>query len=78
MSLNIDHLAEQIATLDHVEQEALFKKVTELSFQHELGTLARQYQERLAHAGKLDRRVEEVLAELERIREEIAAHDYGA
>jgi len=78
MSLNINQLAEQIATLDHAEQEALFKKVVELSFQHELVTLARQYQERLAHTGKLDQRVEEVLAELDLIREEIAAHDYGA
>ena len=33
MSLNIDRLAEQIATLDRAEQEALFKKVAELTFQ---------------------------------------------
>ncbi len=76
--MNINQLAEQIAALEHAEQEALFKKVVELSFQHELATLARQYQERLAHAGKLDQRAEEVLAEMEIIREEIAVHDYGA
>ncbi len=78
MSLNIDQLAEQIATLDRTEQEALFRKIAELSFQQELETLARQYQGRLAQAGKLNQRAEEVLAELEQIREEIAAHDYRA
>ena len=77
-SLNIDQLAEQIATLAHTQQEALFREVAELSFQHELKTLARQYQGRLAQAGKLNQRAEEVLAELEQIRKEIAAHDYRA
>ena len=78
MSLNIDQLAEQIATLNDKEQESLFRKVAELSFQHELETLARAYQERLVQAGKLNQRAEEILVELEQIREEIAAHDYRA
>ncbi|HJY84298.1 MAG TPA: hypothetical protein VKK81_24840 [Candidatus Binatia bacterium] len=78
MSLSIDKLAEQIATLDRTEQEALFERVAELTFQRGLETLARQYRERLAQEGKLDQKVEEVMAELERVREEVAPHDYRA
>lgn len=78
MSLNIDELAEQIATLDRTEREALFEKVAELAFRRGLETLARQYRERLAYEGKLDQKADEVMAELERIREEVAAHDYRA
>ena len=78
MSLSIDKLAEQIATLDRPEQEALFEKVAELTFQRGLKTLARQYRDRLAQEGKLDQKADEVMAELERIREEVAAHDYHA
>jgi hypothetical protein len=76
MSLNIDELAEQIATLDRTEREALFKKVAELAFRRGLETLARQYRERLAYEGNLDQKADEVMAELERIREEVSAHDY--
>lgn len=78
MSLSIDKLAEQIATLDRPEQEALFEKVAELTFQRGLKTLARQYRDRLAQEGKLDQKADEVMAELERIREEVAVHDYRA
>jgi hypothetical protein len=78
MSLNIDKLAEQIATLDRTEQEALFEKVAELTFQRGLKSLSRQYRERLAQEGKLDRKADEVMAEIEQIREEIAAHNYRA
>jgi hypothetical protein len=78
MSLNIDELAEQIATLNRTEREALFEKVAELAFRRGLETLARQYRERLAYEGKLDQKADEVMAELERIREEVSAHDYRA
>lgn len=55
MSLNIDRLAEQIATLDRAEQEAL-KKVAELTFQRGLATLARQYRSRFsARRGRCER-----------------------
>lgn len=78
MSLNIDKLAEQIATLDRTEQEVLFEKVAELTFQRGLKSLSRQYRERLTQEGKLDQKADEVMAELERIREEVAAHDCRA
>ena len=52
MSLNIDKIAEQIVTLNHTEREALFEKVVELSFQHDLAALVQQYRERLARERK--------------------------
>jgi hypothetical protein len=76
MSLNIDQLAEQITTLDRAEQEALLEKIAELNFQRGLEALSQQYRERLAQEGKLDQKATEVMAELERVREEIAAHEY--
>ena len=78
MSLNIDQLAEQIAALNRGEQEALLEKVAELNFQRGIEALSRQYRERLAQEGKLNQKAAEVMAELERVREEIAAHEYGS
>lgn len=78
MSLRIDELAERIANLDPSEQEALLEKVAELNFRRGLEALSQKYRERLAKEGKLDQKVEEVMAELKQIREEIAAHDYRA
>ena len=78
MSLNIDQLAEQIATLNRGEQEALLEKVAELNFQRGLEALALQYRERLAQEGRLAQKAAEVMAELERVREDIVAHEYGS
>lgn len=78
MSLNIDQLAEQIATLNSGEQEALLEKVAELNFQRGLKALSLQYRERLAQEGRLDQKAAEVMAELERVREDIATHEYGS
>jgi hypothetical protein len=76
MSLRIDELAEKIATLDPSEQEILLEKVAELNFQRGLTALSQKYRERLAKEGKLDQKADEVMAELGRIREEVAADDY--
>jgi hypothetical protein len=76
MSLSIDELAEQIVSLAPAEQETLLEKVTAIHFQHGLKALAQKYQQRLAKEGKLHQQAAEVFAELERVREEIAAHDY--
>jgi hypothetical protein len=78
MSLNIDQLAEQIATLNRREQETLLEKVAELNFQRGLKALSLQYRERLAQEGRLDQKAAEVMAELERVREDIATHEYGS
>jgi hypothetical protein len=76
MHARIDELAEQIVSLDSLEQEMLLDLVAELNFQRGLKALSDKYRARLAREGKLDQRADEVLAELRRIREDIAASDY--
>ena len=76
MSLHLDELATQIATLDPAEQEALWQKVAELNFQRGLEALAQQYRARLAAGGTLDQTADTILIELKKLREEITADDY--
>jgi len=78
MSGSINELAERIVALEPIEQEALIEKVAELNFQRGLDFLSQKYRKRLAQEGKLDQSAAEVLAELAKLREEIAAHDYRA
>jgi hypothetical protein len=52
------------------------EKVAELNFRRGLDTLSQKYRERLAQEGKLGQKANEVMAELKRVREEIAASDY--
>jgi hypothetical protein len=75
---SIDDLAREITALDPSEQEALIDKVAQLNFQKGLHELAAKYRSRLASEDRLNVPTEEVWAELHRIREEIAAHDYPA
>ena len=76
MSTHIDKLATQIVTLDPEDQELLWEKVAELNFQRGLEMLSQEYRARLAAEGKLDQKADVVMAELKRLREEIAANDY--
>ncbi len=76
MLLEIDELAQKIVTLDPSEQEILLEKVAELNFRRGLEALAQKYQKRLVEEKKLNQRVAEVMSELKRIREEVAANDY--
>ena len=76
MSLRIDELATKIAILDPAEQEALWEKVAALNFQRGLEALSQQYRARLAAEGTLDQTADTVMAELRKLREEIAANDY--
>ncbi len=76
MSLKVDELAEQVVALGPSEQEELLERVANLNFQRGLETLSRKYRERLASAGKLNQKADEVMAELEQIREGIAASEY--
>lgn len=75
---SIDELARKITSLSSAEQQALIDKVTQLNFQKGLHDLADRYRSRLASEGLLDVPEEDVWAELRRIREEIAEHDYPA
>jgi len=76
MLAQIDELAERIVSLDSSEQEILLNRVAELNSQRGLKALSDKYRARLAQEGKLDQKADEVLAELRRIREDIAARDY--
>jgi hypothetical protein len=76
VSLRIDELATKIATLNTADQEALWEKVAELNFQRGLEALSQKYRARLAAEGKLDQTADTVMAELKKLREEIAANDY--
>ena len=78
MSVSINELAESIVALAPQEQEELIEKVAELNFQRGLSALSQKYRDRLAQEGKLQRPAAEILAELAKLREEIAAHDYRA
>ena len=78
MSVSLNELAEQIVALEPTEQEALIERVAELNFQRGLEALSQRYRKRLAQEGQLDQSATEVLAELAKLREEIAAHDYRA
>ena len=73
---SIEDLAREITSLDPSEQQALIDKVAQLNFQKGLHNLAEKYRARLAREDALNVPAEKVLAELHRIREEIAEHDY--
>lgn len=77
MSVRIDELAEQVASLGPSEQEELLEKVADLNFRHGLEALSRKYRKRLAAAGKLNQKADEVMAKLEHIRERIADKEQG-
>ena len=76
MAPNIKELAEQIATLELSEQEELLEEVADLNYQRGLTQLSQKYRERLSAASRMDQKAEEVMAELGRIREEIATREY--
>ena len=75
MSLNIDQLAEQIATLGQTKQRALLEKVAELNFQRGLVDFSQMYRKRLEKEGRLTQTASEAMAGLGQIREEFADHD---
>lgn len=76
MTSRVEKLAGEIAALEEHEQQALWEHVAELNFRHGLYALSEQYRKRLRQRGELDHSTEEILAELGRIREGIAEHDY--
>jgi len=76
MTARVEKLARQIASLNEADLQALFERVEELSFRQELHALSERYRERLKQQGELDQRAEEVMRNLKRIREEIAALEY--
>jgi hypothetical protein len=76
MTARVEELAQQIASLNESDLQALFERVEELSFRQELHALSNRYRERLKRQGDLDEGAEEVMRKLKLIREEIAAREY--
>lgn len=76
MGSKIEELADQIASLDEAQQRAVLDRVAEVNYRRGLTTLSEQYRERLRQNDKLNRSVDEILAELKQTREGIAARDY--
>lgn len=76
MTARVEKLAQQIASLNESEIQALFERVDELSFRQELHALSARYRERLERQGDLDEGAKEVMEKLKLIREEIAAREY--
>lgn len=75
---SIDKLASEIVDLTPSQQQALLEKVAQLNFQRGLRELSEKYRLRLKKQGSLNNTPDEVWAELHRIREDIAGHDYPA
>jgi len=75
---SIDDLANVITSLEPSEQRALLDKIAQLDFQRGLHDLAEKFRARLACEDRLNIPTEQLWAELHRIREEIAEHDYPA
>ena len=73
---SVDELAEKIKSLPQSDQEALIEKVARLNFQNGLAELAEKYRARLAREGGLNVPPEQIWAELDRLREEVAERDY--
>ena len=78
MPYDIDKLAEEIVALDASKQEELFDRVAEMNFRRGLEALSQKYRERLSQKGALNQKAEEVMADLARLRQEIAADEYPA
>jgi hypothetical protein len=75
---SIDELANVITDLDPTEQQALLYKVAQLNLQKGLHELACKYRTRLARDDQLNSSPEQIWVELNRVRKQIAEHDYPA
>ena len=75
---SIDQLAAEITRLTPSEQERLIEKVAQLNFRRGLHDLAHKYTSRLRTQQNKQQTTDEVWAELQRIREKLAADDYPA
>ncbi len=76
MFSRIYELAQKIAVLDPLKQEAVLEKVAELNFQHGLEGLLKRYRQQLGEKGKLEQKAAKILVELKQIREKPVADEY--
>jgi hypothetical protein len=76
MTERVEELAQQIASLEESDLQALLERVEELSFRRGIDALSDRYRNRLQRQGKLDEGAEAILLELKQIRQEIASREY--
>jgi hypothetical protein len=76
MTARVEELAQQIASLEESDLQALLERVEELSFRRGINALSDRYRKRLAQQEKLNERAETIQLKLKQIREEIAFREY--
>jgi cell division protein FtsB len=76
MTARVEELAEQIASLEESDLQALLERVEELSFRRGINALSDQYRNRLERQRKLNEGAETILLKLKQIRQEIASREY--
>jgi hypothetical protein len=76
MTVRVEELARQIASLEESDLQALLERVEELSFRHGLNALSDRYRKRLEEMGEINQGAETILSKLKQIREEIASREY--
>jgi hypothetical protein len=76
MTEQIEKLAQQIASLEESDLQALFERIKELGFRHEINALSERYRKRLKDQVEIDEGAEKILAKLKEIRQEIASREY--
>jgi hypothetical protein len=76
LDLRIDEFAQEIASWESTRQETLLQKLVDLNYRRGLKALSEKIQKRLIAEGKFHQSVDEIFAELARVREAVAADDY--
>jgi hypothetical protein len=72
----VDQIAEEIASWEGAQQEILLERLADLNYRRGLKALSEKIRRRLETEGKLHQPVDEMFAEMARIRESVAADDY--
>jgi hypothetical protein len=76
LDLRVEEFAQEIAGWESTRQETLLQKLVDLNYRRGLKALSEKIKKRLLAEGKLQQSVDEIFAELARVREAVAADDY--
>lgn len=76
LDIRVDEFAQEIASWESARQETLLQKLADLNYRRGLKALSEKIQKRLIAEGKAHQSVDEIFAELARVRETVAADDY--
>ena len=76
MTERLEKLAQQIASLEASDLQALLERIEELGRRHDINALSERYRKRLRDRAGLDEGAEQIIAKLKQIRQEIASREY--